>query len=349
VLPLLDFKDSDPSSSPSVAINDDSNSGRSADRDGGGFDDQATTTASALSRVFGMLREASKDGQPLGEEGRSSSSSHDDNALLNSVMWASGAVCDEAIRQCVMANEKARIARDGQWLSKTGLGRRTAAALHVWYDENMCNGVVHRGHAANVISLHQNISVFHQSRHHNVYSLNHKAHKLFLSFALRVHFFRSLTLSAHDHEHLPPLPASTAPHVLLSSVVRTLVDRCAKPDPSVPINASPQSSRPSTANSVASTTGSVLDAFASSSHASAASNDHESTAHQQKTAPSFPMANMFGRGGDRPTNSAGFPPVSASMPPTPKISPWSLATPIATPPTTVCMHLIECCDVRSIS
>lgn len=163
-----------------------------------------------------------------------------------------------------------------------------------------------------------------------------------MSFALCVQFSRSLTLSAHDHEHLPQLPASTAPHVLLSSVVRTLVDRCAKPDPNVPINATPQSSRPSTANSAASTTknsaaaNSVLDAFASSAAKnSAASNDNESTAHQEEAAPSFSMGNMFGGGSGRPTNSAGFPPVSASMPPTPKVSPWSLATPIATPPTTV--------------
>jgi len=146
-------------------------------------------------------------------------------------------------------------------------------------------------------------------------------------------------LSAHDHEQLPPLPSSTAPHVLLSSLVRTLVDRCAKPDPNTPINATPQSSRPSTANPVASkTTSSVLDAFASSS-------SNASSTNQEKASSSFSMTNIFGSG-RRPTNSAGFPPVTASMPPTPKASPWSLATPIGTPPTTVLKIVYRAYSIR---
>jgi hypothetical protein len=130
VLPLLDFKDCDLSSSPPSAAMHADQMGRGDD---GGVDDQANTTASALSRVFGMLREASQNGPPSGEVGgQSSSSAHVNNNVLHSATWASGAVCDEAIRQCVMANEQARIAREELWLSKTALGRRTAAALHVW-------------------------------------------------------------------------------------------------------------------------------------------------------------------------------------------------------------------------
>ena len=70
VLPLLDFKDCDLSSSPPSAAMHADQMGRGDD---GGVDDQANTTASALSRVFGMLREASQNGPPSGQVGGQSS------------------------------------------------------------------------------------------------------------------------------------------------------------------------------------------------------------------------------------------------------------------------------------